>query len=337
MERPDPRRDDLGQWVADGGMPALGGSGQAESLPVVARSDPRIGATWISKATIGALWAQSKAAGEAFVRHAGLRPVAVVEASGEFLYSRAQVDAAGLIPDVPFDPETEVRLTAFARERGTSTNTVLIALEARLRRRDGKADSRREQLERGGVGRKLRDSWVIRRAAVEELLQPPYDPDVEATLDELIEEFEGYTSKATLAASLRGGGVPMRKVLDVDGRDRLVVDRGAAREWLTARVPRRTPLNAPPRESAPTWRHQVGPIRLTVPTNVRELDPEAAAWILGQPSAATDARRTPMAVSELEATLLRRDDFLGLVLLARLLEGRLPTAGATDRITALVG
>jgi hypothetical protein len=316
-----------------------------DHLPVVSPNDPRVGSAWVSIADIGASRGQTKASGEMLVKRVGLAPVAVVAGSGgRLLFSRGEATTTGLIPDPPFDPGSEVRLSALARERGVPPMTLLHSLACRANWDSGSdkglgpnSEEWRALLARNGIARKLGKSWVVKRQMAEKLLRPAYDPAVEATLDDLLQEYGGFANTQSLAMSMRGA-VPMRKILDLDGRHRLIAQRDRAQEWLAARQPRRTPLAPTCAASTPRWRSTVGPIILTTPSNLVWLEAATAEWILAGHE--TEPARTAVgesrSIEEVEGELLRRGDYLGLLLLARFLDGRLAGPVGSNRVAALV-
>src|SRR5262249_20211933 len=132
------------------------------------------------------------------LRSRGVEPVACTGRNGAHLYELNSLEAAGTVRDRAFDPVAEVLLTDYARESGRTANALMDALRSRLAARLGL--QRRvpiERLEDAGVARRLGGRWVLVRAAADELLAPPYDPEREATLDELKREF-GFPSKTSV-------------------------------------------------------------------------------------------------------------------------------------------
>jgi hypothetical protein len=259
------------------------------------------------------------------------------------------LDAAGDVLDRAFDPVSEVLLTDYARERGKRTASVLMdALRSRLAAQLGL--QRRvpiEQLEDAGIARRLGGRWVLRRAAADALLEPPYDPDSEATLEELRREF-GFHSKASVASALRDRLEPRRVVLG-RGHRTLVFDRTKARELLAGRwVPGRTIYDVPPAVVRPdeTWRTRVGPFDLASATQQDQISIAERRWLLERTAAAIGRRDSgrrvaasevaTVSVASVEGELTERGDFEGLLLLARILDGALSVGEGLSRTGALL-
>ena len=312
-------------------------------LPHVERDDPRIGVSWLTARQLAERYGLTVGALHLRLTSRGLGPVARTGRNGAFLFELTALEASGAVLDRAFDPVSEVFLTEYARERGyRMARTLIDALRSRLAAQLG--DPRRmsvERLEEAGIARRLGGRWVVRRAAADALLSPPYDPAREATLEELRREF-GFQTKSSIATALKGH-IEGRRVVLGRGHRSLVFDREKAHAFLAGRwVPGRTVPDAAPSIVGPqeTWRSRVGPFELMSPTQKEEITAGEAEWLLGASTArahrSTSSERESACVAYVESELVQQGDFEGLLLLARILDGALLVVDGLGRTAALV-
>jgi hypothetical protein len=321
------------------------------AMQAVDPGDPRVGVEWLTLLQLAEMNGKTVKGVRRRLLKKGIAAVGRIVTSGALLYAASAAEAVGLLPETPFTRDVEVWASEYAAAIGASSPTALIW---KLRARQGDRlelgrPAEKQELIDAGIARKLGGRWALNRAAADELLAPPYDPEREADAATLHAELGELCSLTAFKRALRRH-VPAREVIDGDGSRRLVFEREAAAECFAGRFrqpPERARPPALPEATMKVWRTQVGPILLAAPTRRIVLSQEDASWLLGLATRelrsatardrdATVPDQAGIAVAWLEGLLHDRGDFEGLALLAGLLDGRLVVMPRLDRASALL-
>jgi len=317
-------------------------------------SDSRLGIDWLTLEQLSARTGLTVSGLADRLKRRDVAPVSYVHGTGAHVYSAGDCARAGLvIAKKPFDPEKEMRASEAADQYGfAGRSQLLLGIRHRYARCAGASGpAPTEELVAPGVCRKLGNGWLLDRSRVAELLAPQYDPKHEATAAELLQDFDQFSNAANLQRALRGS-VPYRPVVAASGHEALVYPRAAVAEFFDGRNrkprTRRAQASHPVRVQATrVSRSAVGPVLLRVPARTVAIPDEAAAWLLQISErdlrqatklehAATVPGLTGVAVSWVEARLVAREDYEGLVALALLLDGLLSADKTVDRTTAVL-
>ncbi|HEY3462172.1 MAG TPA: hypothetical protein VGK62_01800 [Gaiellaceae bacterium] len=318
--------------------------------PVLDSDDPRIGVTFLTAAQLAEINGKTAAGIRDQLERIGVVPAAFLRGSWAYLFAAEDIQEHGLLPERSFDPESEAWGRELADQIGVaSTTQFMYIIATRYGRRAGLGQPASvAALAEAGVIRRFGRRWAFDRARVADLLTAPYDPELEATAAELLAQYGCFSNTANLARAMRGH-VESRRVLDLDGRDRVVWDRAGAAEFFAGRNrsprTRRSARLSPADE--PVWRDHIGPFILGAPTQRVTVHRTQAQFVLDASRSKVEAlvssnpdasvpNEPGIAIAWLEATLLARHDLEGLLLLARLIDGLLVLDPSLDRTRAVL-
>jgi len=320
-------------------------------IPLLDQDDHRIGVNLFTTAQLAHINGKSPAGIRDQLERFGVVPAAFLRGSPAFLFAAEDIQEHGLLPERPFDPESEAWGRELADQIGVaSTTQFMYIIATRYGRRAGLGQPASvAALAEAGVIRRFGRRWAFDRARVADLLTAPYDPELEATAAELLVQHGCFSNTANLARAMRGH-VESRRVLDLDGRDRVVWDRAGAAEFFAGRnrSPRTRRSARPSPAGEPVWRDRIGPFLLGAPTQRVTVQRSQAQFLLGASGTEIEAfvRSSPdasvpndsgVAIAWLEQTLIARHDLEGLLLLARLVDGLLVLDPSLDRTRAILG
>ena len=318
--------------------------------PVLDSDDPRIGVTFLTAAQLAEINGKTAAGIRDQLERIGVVPAAFLRGSWAYLFAAEDIQEHGLLPERSFDPESEAWGRELADQIGVATTSQLMhTIATKYGRRAGLGQpASTAELAEAGIIRRFGRRWAFDRAWVADLLTAPYEPEREATAAELLTQYGCFSNTANLARAMRGH-VESRRVLDRDGRDRVVWDRAGAAEFFAGR--NRSPRT---RQSArlssaggPVWRDHIGPFVLRAPTQRVTVQRKQAQVLLdasgsdlealvGSSPDASVPNESGVAIAWLEATLIARHDLEGLLLLARLVDGLLVLDPSLDRTRAVL-
>jgi hypothetical protein len=279
------------------------------------------------------------------VKRARIAPAAVVETTGQYLYHRDALSSAGVWPDRPVDRRREVWLPVYARRHGLREAQFEEILRRHLGHRlELPTPAPPDRLETEGIGRRIGNRWLLNVRATDALLAPPRRSSSESTVEELLPDHPGYSSPEALASALRRAGITGRKVVADDGRPQWVVDAEAARTTVGGRHSPASRYAELPRGVEASFRAKVGPFRLRAPTERASLTANNAAWLLEMEERRvtdlvrleTDGSDAGVPISWVEARLIERADYEGLLLLAETLDGAFILDITENRTKALL-